>query len=259
MVRFGGGMDTPEEHAHFGTIDVLTGYCACVALGAALLRLEDTGKGGRARAALAAAGNLIQAQLMYDFDTRAPFDEPSGRAALGWGPFYHCYRAQDGWMFFAAPADRQEALRRVPELQDLADLSEAALPQALSDRFATRPAAHWAAALAGSSSTVMPLGSLHDTRDASLQPESAGQIDLTQATFSVIRHDRHPMGRWCDLVAPNAVRPEQAAIRIPGPMQKYGAATRAVLGGLGYSTDKIDAMIDSGAAGESWSDKYLPE
>ena len=37
MVRFGGGMETPEEHAHFGTIDVLTGLCACVALGAALL------------------------------------------------------------------------------------------------------------------------------------------------------------------------------------------------------------------------------
>ena len=35
MTRFGGGSDTPEEHAHFGTIDALTGYTACVALGAA--------------------------------------------------------------------------------------------------------------------------------------------------------------------------------------------------------------------------------
>ena len=100
MVRFGGGMATPEEHAHFGTIDVLTGFCACVALGGALLRLRETGQGGVARASLAAAGNLIQSQFMYDFEGRPPFDEPSGRSALGWGPFYHCYEAADGWMFF---------------------------------------------------------------------------------------------------------------------------------------------------------------
>ena len=68
MLRFGGGMDTPEEHAHFGTIDVLAGFCACAALGAALLRLKETGKGGIARASLAAAGNIIQAQFMYDYE-----------------------------------------------------------------------------------------------------------------------------------------------------------------------------------------------
>ncbi|TMV08597.1 CoA transferase [Ruegeria sediminis] len=259
MVRFGGGMETPEEHAHFGTIDVLTGYCACVALGAALLRLERTGEGGIARAALAAAGNLIQAQLMYDFDGRAPFDEPSGREALGWGPFYHCYRAADGWMFFAAPTNRQEALCEVPDLADLADLPEDALATALSGRFGTRPTAHWATAFSGTSSTVMPLGSLHATRDAALQLESVGEIDLDQGTFSVVRHDLHPMGRWCDLVAPNAVRPAKARVRIPGPMPKYGAHTRKVLEQLGYSTERIHEMIVNGAAGESWSEKYLPE
>jgi hypothetical protein len=34
-LRFGGGMETHEEHAHFGIIDVLGGFCGCVALGAA--------------------------------------------------------------------------------------------------------------------------------------------------------------------------------------------------------------------------------
>jgi len=259
MVRFGGGMETPEEHAHFGTIDVLTGYCACVALGAALLRLEKTGRGGIARAALAGAGNLIQAQLMYDFDGRAPFDEPAGRGALGWGPFYHCYQAADGWMFFAAPSEGRAALARVPDLADLAGTPDAELVAALSKRFATRDAAHWAQVFAGSSAAVMALGSLHDTRDAVLQRESEGPVDLTQGTFSVIRHDLHPIGRWCDLVAPNAVRPAQAAITIPGPMPKYGADTRRVLGEIGFSPAQIDAMISSGAAGESWSEKYLPE
>ncbi|WP_299901841.1 CoA transferase [uncultured Ruegeria sp.] len=259
MVRFGGGMATPEEHAHFGTIDVLTGYCACVALGAALLRLQKTGKGGIARAALAAAGNLIQAQLMYDFEGRAPFDEPSGREAMGWGPFYHCYRAADGWMFFAAPAEQREALRRVSDLATMADVPEQELQAALADRFARQPVEYWQKAFSGSASNVMPLGSLHDTRDAVLQPENAGNIDLTRGTFSVIRHDMHPMGRWCDLVAPNAVRPESARIVIPGPMPKYGADTRSILRSVGYADEDIDAMISAGSAAESWSEKYLPE
>ncbi|MCU9850670.1 CoA transferase, partial [Defluviimonas sp. WL0024] len=243
MVRFGGGMETPEEHAHFGTIDVLTGYCACVSLGAALERRTRTGKGGIARAALAAAGNLIQAQFMYDYEGRAPFDEPSGREARGWGPFYHCYEAADGWMFFAAPEEKREALRAVADLADLADRCEAELSAALAERFATRPFAHWAEAFAGTSSAVVRLGSLHATRDAALQRESEGAIDLTQATFRVIRHDRHPLGRWADLVAPNAVRPGRGRITIPGPMPKYGVHTREVLGRIGYAPDAIAAMI----------------
>ncbi len=259
MVRFGGGMQTPEEHAHFGTIDVLTGYCGCVALGAALLRLDQTGKGGIARAALAAAGNLIQAQFMYDFDRRPAFDEPSGREALGWGPFYHCYQASDGWMFFAAPTEGKRALRAVTEMAELERLHPDHLTEALAERFASQPTDYWAAAFAGTSSTIMPLGSLHETRDSALQLESEGPVDLSRNTFSVVRHDLHPMGRWCDLVAPNAVRPSRAQITIPGPMPKYGSNTRRILSELGYSADQIDIMIESGAAGEGWSEKFLPE
>ncbi len=259
MVRFGGGMETPEEHAHFGTIDVLTGYCACVALGGALMQLERTGEGGIARASLAAAGNLIQAQFMYDFDGRAPFDEPSGRQALGWGPFYHCYEAADGWMFFAAPTEREKALSAIPELTDLAGLSESELHAALAKQFREHPIAFWSAAFASSSSAVVPLGSLHETRDAALQFESGGTVDLSQATFRVIRHDQHPMGRWCDLVAPNAVRPERGRIAIPSHMPKYGAHTREILARVGLDEVAIDRMIETGAAATQWSDKYLPE
>jgi crotonobetainyl-CoA:carnitine CoA-transferase CaiB-like acyl-CoA transferase len=259
MVRFGGGMDTPEEHAHFGTIDVLTGFCACVALGGALLRLRETGKGGIARASLAGAGNLIQAQFMYDYDDRAPFDEPSGREVLGWGPFYHCYEAADQWLFFAAPTERQAALARVPELADLVEVPLDGLHDALAERFRTQPLSFWQQALSAGQSTVVPLASLHDTRDKALQHESAGDIDLADATFRVIRHDQHPMERWCDLVAPNAVRPKSGRISIPGPMPKYGQHTRSILTRLGYENQQIDELIAAGAAGTSWSEKYLPE
>ncbi|MBU2962753.1 CoA transferase [Citreicella sp. C3M06] len=259
MVRFGGGMETPEEHAHFGTIDVLTGFCACAALGGALIRLRETGKGGVARASLAAAGNLIQAQFMYDYDGRAPFDEPSGRESLGWGPFYHCYEAADHWMFFAAPTEQQAALARVSELADLVEAPKDALHGQLAERFKAHPLSHWKSAFSNGSSTVVPLSSLHDTRDAALQLESKGGIDLSDATFRVIRHDQHPMGRWCDLVAPNAVRPTSGKITIPGPMPKYGAHTRSILTDLGYSDHHISTMLAAGTAGESWSEKFLPE
>lgn len=258
MVRFGGGPDTPEEHAHFGTIDVLTGYCACVALGAALERLRVTGTGGIARASLAGAGEMIQAQFMYDHEGRE-FNEPAGREARGWDPFYHCYEASDGWMFFAAPTERHRALERVEDLADLADAGEAGLAESLAERFARKTVADWAAAFADSSVGIVRLGSLHRTRDEGLQPESGNEIDIRTATYRAIRHDRHPMGRWVDLVAPNAVRPDRAGISIPGHAPKYGQHTRAVLSRLGYSGKEIESMLGTGAAAEQWSEKYLPE
>ncbi len=258
MLRFGGGMASPEEHAHFGTIDVLTGYCACVAIGAALLQLRRTGRGDLARASLAAAGNLIQAPFMLDYDGRPPFDEPSGREVKGWGPYYHCYEASDGWLFFAAPTEKAEALHRVPELADLAELPEAQLGDALAERFAQGTIRYWREALTGTSSTAIPLGSLMQTRDDSLQLETEGNIDLCGATFRVIRHDDHPMGRWCDLVAPNAVRPARSSITLPGPTPKYGDQTGEILARLGFGVDEIEDLFSRRIVGKGWSRRYLP-
>ncbi len=252
MTRFGGGPNTPEEHAHFGTIDVLTGFCACVSLGATLERRRITGEGGIARASLAAAGEMIQAQFMYNHDQRLPFGEASGREAKGETPFYHCYKAADGWMFFAAPTLGSLAFDLIDELSGLDTV------EALSDAFARRPTAYWSDLFRDTSAAAVPLGSLQETRDTNLQSESGGPIDISRATFRVVRHDRHPMGRWVDLVAPNAVRPNLATVSIPGPAPKYGENTREILSKMGYDDKEIQGMIDRGVAAEHWSEKYLP-
>ena len=129
----------------------------------------------------------------------------------------------------------------------------------LALEFKQKPVSHWQHVFNGTSASVVGLGSLHETRDSSLQNESSGEIDITTATFRAIRHDQHPMGRWVDLIAPNAVRPQKGAIRIPGPAPKYGSDTRAILTRLGYQATEVDALFRSGAAAESWSEKYLPE
>ena len=42
-------------------------------------------------------------------------------------------------------------------------------------------------------------------------------------------------------------------------MPKYGTDTRSILQQLGLDNARVDQMIANGAAGEKWSDKYLPE
>lgn len=259
MTRFGGGPETPEEHAHFGTIDVLTGFCGCIALGAALFQKQRTGKTSTARTSLAAAGNLIQAQFMYDFEGRDLFSEASGRQAKGSGPFYRSYKASDGWFFLAAPKEQFQALGHAPEFVDIENLSEQELEVTLERVFNEKPVSYWHAQLARRSTAVMPLGSLLQTLDDNLVQESASEPDLFGATFCAVRHDRHPMHRWTDLAAPNAVRPRLAQITIPGPAPKYGAHTRDVLAKVGFSYAEIDQLLANRSAAESWSDRYLPE
>ncbi|MEM8792339.1 MAG: CoA transferase [Pseudomonadota bacterium] len=258
MVRFGGGMEMPEEHAHAGTIDVLAGLTACVALGGALIQKDRTGEAAIARSSLAAAGGMIQAQFMYDFEGRSPFDEPSGRNALGWSAFYRCYEASDGWFFLAAPTDRQHYLTSVPELADLASSPEPTLARELAARFATRPVQYWIDALNTGATAAVSLASMLETRDEALQVESDGPPDITRETYRAVRHDTHPMGRWCDLAAPNAIRPRSAVITIPGHAQKYGAQTTSILKRIGFEPEEVDEMLSSGAASESWSRRFLP-
>ncbi len=259
MARFGGALETPEEHAHFGTIDVLGGFCGVLAIGAALLQRARRGRGDVARASLCAAGQLIQAPFMVDFEGRGPFDEPSGRTVKGWGPLYRAYRAADGWFFLAAKEERLADLAALEGLESAAGLSGALLEARLEEVFATRPLADWLARLLAADFGAQRLDKMHAVCQANLTRESVGEPDLAGPTFAFVRHDRHPGGRWVDLVAPNAIRPREARIRMPGPAPKPGAQSREILREMGLGEDEIDALVADGLVAEAWCDKYLPE
>jgi crotonobetainyl-CoA:carnitine CoA-transferase CaiB-like acyl-CoA transferase len=255
MARFGGSIDTPEEHAHLGTIDVLGGFAAALAISMALYQ----GEGSSARASLAAAGQLIQLPFMIDYEGRPPFDEPAGRTVKGWGPLYHCYEAADGWFFFAIEQQALTELPGLPGMEAISGLEGDELQQAMTKCFRRQDLAHWASLLKGIDAGFAPLATLQALREDNLQIESEGSPDLCDATYSFVRHDQHPGGRSVDIVAPNAIRPQSSRITIPFPARKYGSDSRDLLAEFGYSADEIEDLIDQGVVAESWSEDYLPE
>lgn len=79
MTRFGGSMDTPEEHAHVGTIDVMCGFGGSRGIAAALYQKLKTGRTGRPRTSLSALSILAQMPFCYDYARLGLFEEPAGR------------------------------------------------------------------------------------------------------------------------------------------------------------------------------------
>ena len=260
MARFGGGLDTPEEHAHFGTIDVLGGLCAAFGAVVALYKRARGGGADVARTSLAAAGQLIQLPYMHDYEGRPPFDEPSGRAVLGERPSYRCYQAADGWFFLACPADRLRRLAVELGLERPARSDDdPGIAASLADAFSARPVEEWIAMCRRLDIGAHRLETMSAVREANLADESATPAALGGRTLRFTRDRHHPSGRVVDLVAPAAVRPRRAAISSPPPAPKYGADGDAILADAGYSPEEIDALVRAGVVGRQWSDDYLPD
>jgi crotonobetainyl-CoA:carnitine CoA-transferase CaiB-like acyl-CoA transferase len=252
MERFGGSLTSVEEHAHFGTIDVLAGLCAALATSLALLRRETTGTGDVARSSLAAAGQWLQVRFMYDFPGRPPFDEPRGPDAKGEGPYYRCYQASDGWFFLAARPDLASAATR-KLLGDLRAVTPQKLEASLNQLFQTQPVSYWSEQLRDIGVAVQRLNSLSRLRAENLADTAEGR------TIRFLRDPAHPLGRPVEHIDGTAIRPLHATIVSLSAAEKYGAHTRGVLQEIGYSAEEIVALAAAQVIGESWSDDYLPD
>ncbi len=162
MARFGGSLQTPEEHAHLGTVDMMAGYLGAFAALVGIHAAERRGAFTHVETSLAATAQFLQLPLMYDFEGRQPFDEPSGPEAKGEHALYRLYRASDGWIFIGLRRDQFVDLRSLPQFADLpevapellghgptrargqeAEKADAMLEALLEERFLERPAAEW--------------------------------------------------------------------------------------------------------------------
>ena len=255
MARFG-GTETPEEHAHMGTIDVLGGIAGAFGAAAAILQRERGGTRRFVKTSLAAAGQLLQVQYMYHHKDRAPFDEPSGREVKGDGPFYRCYETSDGSLFLAVSPDNFDALARVTGIEDITSTSPEHQTRLLSEAFSGATTGHWCAQLKPLDVCAVPLGSLETLRARFTFPaDSSGPAGVT---YRFIQHTDHPCERDITLVDWAGVRPAVAPLVTGSPAPKYGAQTRTILAELGYPADVIERLFADGTVSESWSKDYMP-
>ncbi|WP_395563094.1 CoA transferase [Pseudomonas aeruginosa] len=255
MLRFGGGMATPEEHAHVGTIDVMCGFAAVLGVATALYQKHHSGEAYRARTSLAALGNLVQIPFCYDYAGRGPFNEPSGREAVGYSDLSRFYRTADGWIYLDAD---ESDLPKFRALNELAGVEQA------EDR-----AAFLGAAIGRMSSAVLQerlqaaniAAAVPDNIDSlrsSYSRPADGLPGTNNGSYSFSIYNDHPSGHRITQLDPYAIRPCVARIRALPPAEKFGASTRKVLARYGYSDEQLESLLSTGAIGESWSEEYLP-
>lgn len=255
MLRFGGGMQTPEEHAHVGTIDVMCGFAAALGIAAALYRKARTGEVSRARTSLASLGNLVQIPFCYDYQGRAPFNEPSGRDARGFSDLSRFYRAADDWLYVDTS---EKELDKLDTVEGLAGIRAAADPAAfLSSALSAVPAETWQTRLQAANVAAAVPDNIDSLRQRySRTADNRPGIDNGSYSFSIFAD--HPSGRCVTQLDPFAIRPYVAPIRALAPAEKFGASTRDVLRKLGYSNTEITNLIEHKAVSDSWSKEYLP-
>ncbi len=254
MSRFG-GVDTPEEHAHLGTLDVNCGFAGGLAMAVALYHRATTGSISRARTSLSAVTNLAQLPFCFDYAGLEAFNEPSGRQAMGNHELSHFYQTADDWIFLdAEPADlvKLDAIEGLEGITTTADIQvflTVAFKQASSKRWMQR-------LLAADVAAAQPI-SIEALREQNSR-QADGTVGLERGSFAFSIYGDHPSGHQVTQIDHYAIRPKNALIKAVKPTEAHGHSTRKVLASVGYTEAEIDEMLKLGVAGLGWGKTYLP-
>ncbi|WP_439886305.1 CoA transferase [Pseudomonas sp. MBLB4123] len=254
MSRFG-GPDTPEEHAHLGTLDVNCGFAAGLGMAVSIYHKLKTGQATRARTSLSAITNLAQLSFAFDYAGRAPFDEPSGREVLGHHALSHFYQTADGWLYLDAKPAELAKLERIEGLAGIAAAPDvgAFLEQALQ----AAPAAYWAEQLqAADIAAAVPM-SIESLREQ-YSRDGDGSVGIDRGSFAFSIHRDHPSGHCLTQIDHLAIRPSEASIKAVSLPERWGHSTREVLADAGYSSSEIESMLARNIASLGWAREFLP-
>ncbi|MFT5934787.1 MAG: crotonobetainyl-CoA:carnitine CoA-transferase CaiB-like acyl-CoA transferase [Hydrogenophaga sp.] len=259
MTRFGGSMDTPEEHAHVGTIDVMCGFAGSLGIAVALYQKLKTGRTGRPRTSLSALSNLAQLPYCYDYVRRGLFDEPAGREVVGYDAlsrFY--YTSSDRFVLLSAYEVDLPRLEQVEGLEGLSQVPKEARAAFLAQAFMNARAIDWVERLQAADIGAAICENIESIRVYNSRPaDRKPGTDCGSYAFSV--YADHPSGHKVTQLDPFAIRPQRSKIYALRPAEKYGASTRSVLKELGKTDQQIEDLLQAGVVSESWSAQYLPD
>jgi crotonobetainyl-CoA:carnitine CoA-transferase CaiB-like acyl-CoA transferase len=226
--------------------DIAGSLYAAIGVMAALEEREATGRGQAVEVALLDAQLALNTyRVPQAFGAGVAFTTPSprrgGAGAVPYGPF----RCGDGqWLVIAVATNFWAGFRAVLDLPDdprfatlaLRQQNQAALDAILEDRFRTRDAASWEAALIARG---VPAGRVHDIPGAFAQAQAMARAMLLRFESEGGR-EIHAAG--------NPIRFAGEAMPCSRPPVPNGFDTDAVLRDLGYDAARIGALRASGAA-----------
>jgi crotonobetainyl-CoA:carnitine CoA-transferase CaiB-like acyl-CoA transferase len=214
-----------------------------------------TGEATRSRTSLSAITNLAQLPFAFDYQGRAPFNEPSGREVLGHNALSHFYETSEGWIYIDS---KESELTRLEQIEGFTGISSASnIGEFLRNVMKTAPAAYWARKLQAADIAVAVPMSIEALR-AQYSREADGTVGIDKGSFAFSIHRNHPSGHRLTQIDHLAIRPSEASIQTVSLPERWGHSTREVLAEAGYDATQVNSMIERNIASLGWAKEFLP-
>ncbi|MAG31630.1 MAG: hypothetical protein CL908_12150 [Deltaproteobacteria bacterium] len=234
--------------------DFNSAVTAAAAVTMGLYARQKTGRGLALETRMMLSNAMMMGADFIEYEGR-PERRELDSELTGFGPLYRLYPAAEGWVFVAAP--RQRDFERLCVALDLGSLTS-------DERFTTAEARE-----SNVQALVAALGDAFAKRSA-----DALESELTAQGVACVRADQGPYPRW--LFEQDWAREQGLVVDAPdslvGPYPRFGAPlsserpaslrgafasgtdTRALLAEVGYGAREIEGLLERGVVAEAAAD-----